>query len=86
MARTPAESRDPNLWPAERRLRLVQDLVQGRDTVASLARRHGLPVQTLLDWRDQHLRQRGGQGRSARRDGLQAPGVDSAQSRLTGAC
>jgi hypothetical protein len=86
MSRTPSQSTDPNLWPATRRHDLVQELVEGRDTLAGLALRHGLPVQTLLELRSQGLRERGVPRQSTRWDSLLMRGVGTAQSRLTGAC
>jgi len=69
------QTQDPRTWSATRRRRVVQDLAQGRDTLAGLAHRHGLPVPTLLQWWD-------GAGRA----GLLMPGIRPLQSRASGPC
>ena len=68
-------SQDPQLWPASRRQALVQELARGRDTLAGLAHRHGLPVATLLQWWNE-----AGGGRET----LLMPGVGPMQSRASG--
>jgi transposase-like protein len=69
------QTQDPRLWPAEQRPALVQELAQGRDTVAGLAQRHGLPVSALLQGWD-----------GAGRDSLLMPGIRPQQSRAAGPC
>jgi len=63
---------DPGPWPAPRPDGAVHDLVPATETVAGIARRYGLPAQTILRWRD------------AGGDDLRSPGVPPLQSRLTG--
>jgi transposase-like protein len=69
------QSQDPHLWPASQRRALVQELARGRDTLAGLAHRHGLPVPTLLQW---WAEPRDG------RETLLMPGVGPLQSRAAG--
>ena len=42
-------------WTAKRRAALVHELAQRRDTAAEAARRHGLKVAEVEDWRDRFL-------------------------------
>jgi transposase-like protein len=73
------QTQDPHLWPASRRGKVVRDLIQGSDTVAGIAHRYGLPVPTILQWRDQGPRlDEGG------RDTLLMRGAQPLQSRMDG--
>ena len=42
-------------WTAKRRAALVLSLLKGETTVAEAARRHGLKVAEVEDWRDRFL-------------------------------
>ena len=69
-------SPDPQLWPESRRIQVARELGQGADTLAGLARRHGLPPGTLKAW----LRQ-GPEG-----DGDVPSRALALSDRLTGPC
>ena len=76
----------PQPWTASRQRAVVLDLLQGKDTVAGIAHRHGLPVKTLLTWREQGQREGGTpalQG-GARRESLLMQGIQPLQSRISG--
>jgi hypothetical protein len=68
------QTQDPFPWPEPRPM-------QGVDTVAGLAHRFGLPVATILQWRERTLPAGlpGPAGAELRMDGIQPW-----QSRLTG--
>ena len=66
-------TRECQPWPESRRTQVVHELIQGADTLAGLARRHGLPPGTLLEW----LRQGPG-------DGEFRPRALALRDRLTG--
>ena len=68
------QTQDPHPWPAARRVKVVQDLVQGSDTVAGVAHRYGLPVRTILQWLPQ----------GPRPDGLADQDVEPRRSRMAG--
>jgi transposase-like protein len=84
--RSSEPTQDPHLWPASRRLEIVQDLAQGADTMAGLAHRYGLPVGTILKWQEQCPRP--GDNFSARpggtEDNLLMQGAQPLQARMTG--
>jgi transposase-like protein len=53
-----AEEQQPEevqLWTAERRAALVISLLKGETTAAEAARRHGLKIAEVEDWRDRFL-------------------------------
>jgi len=43
-------------WTVKRRAALVTNLLKGETTVAEVARRHGLKVAQVEEWRDRFLR------------------------------
>ena len=71
----------PQPWTAARKRAVVLELLKGKDTMAGIARRHGVPVPTLLSWRDQGL---GGAPAAARKEGLLMQGIQPLQSRISG--
>jgi transposase-like protein len=79
-----AESQEPpQPWTASRKRAVVLELLQGKDTVAGTARRLGLPVNTLLTWREQGLRE-GAAPAQPRRETLLMQGIQPQQSRISG--
>jgi transposase-like protein len=42
-------------WTAKRRVALVVSILKGETSVAEAARKHGLPVAEVEDWRDRFL-------------------------------
>jgi transposase-like protein len=52
-----AEAPDDNIqrWTAKRRAALVLSLLKGETSVAEAARKHGLTVAEVEDWRDRFL-------------------------------
>jgi transposase-like protein len=53
---TDDSSADPiERWTAERRATLVLSILKGETSVAEAARRHGLTVAEVEDWRDRFL-------------------------------
>jgi hypothetical protein len=57
---------------------VIQDLAAGRDTMAGIAHRYGLPVQTLMTW----------QAQCPPADGRETllQGIKPMQSRIAGDC
>lgn len=85
MTKPATQAQDPHLWPDSRRLAVARELTQGQDTLAGLARRYDLPVQEILDWRNQLQRE---SGHPAPRNGknLLIGGIGAGQSRFSGPC
>ena len=75
---------DFSLWPASRRLEIVKDLSQGRETLAGLAWRHQLPARVILEWRNQFQWETGFRAQAPRN--LLMDGISPAQSRFAGSC
>lgn len=46
---------DVQRWTAKRRVALVVSIIKGETTVAEAARKHGLTVADIEDWRDKFL-------------------------------
>ena len=42
-------------WTAKRRVALVLSVLRGETTVAEAARKHGIPVAEIEQWRDRFL-------------------------------
>jgi transposase-like protein len=53
MAEKPQE--DPQRWTAKRRVALVVSILKGETSVQEAARKHGLKVAEVEDWRDRFL-------------------------------
>jgi transposase-like protein len=64
---------------------VVEELAQGVDTLAGLARQYDLPVQAILEWRNQLQRVNGRSGAANGTDLLMG-GLGAGQSRLSGPC
>jgi hypothetical protein len=67
---------------------VIQELRLGRDTIAGIAHRHGLPLNTILNCWEQYLDQgiQAGPFGSANPEGLLEPGITPEQSRFSGLC
>ena len=55
MAEEPQRPEEVQRWTAKRRAALVISLLKGETTAAEAARRHGLKVAEVEDWRDGFL-------------------------------
>jgi len=55
MATEEERSEEVQRWTAKRRAALVMSLLKGETTVAEAARRHGLKVAEVEDWRERFL-------------------------------
>ena len=51
------EPSDVQRWTAKRKAAVVLSLIQGKVTLAEVARQHGLTVQELEQWRDDFIAQ-----------------------------
>jgi len=48
-------SESPQRWTAKRRVALVVSIIKGETSVAAAARKHGLTVAEVEEWRDRFL-------------------------------
>jgi transposase-like protein len=75
----------PQSWTAARKRAVVLEYLKGQDTMAGVAHRHRLPVQTILGWREQFLREGVAPTPVAeRRESLRMQGIQPMQSRFSG--
>jgi hypothetical protein len=87
MSTRSAQSKEPpQPWTAARKRAVVLELMGGGETLAGVAHRHRLPVQTILAWREQCLLEGIAMGPAAgnRRESLRMQGIQPLQSRFSG--